>query len=161
MRPTPSDGSHSKWKIREGHYLPKEVRTGLDDFAIGKLGPALKKVTTGHEAGVACLELMRRSARRLPPTQICEVYEGLGGGASKATLQGLWSALGNDTIACLADGARTLAMLWESAYRQGNAVAFKNAVAESSLKKTYEGKKFLDSLHLANLDPNDYPLPTS
>ena len=88
------------------------------------------------------------------------MYEGLGGGTSKATLQSLWDALGDETIACLADGARTLAMLWESAYRQGSAPAFKNAVAESSLKKSYEGKTFLESLHLANLDPNDYPLPT-
>jgi len=40
-------------------------------------------------------------------------------------------------------------------------VAFKKAVAESSLERTYEGKKFLESLHLANLDPNDYSLPTS
>jgi hypothetical protein len=103
---------------------------------------------------------MRRSAKRLPPTRICEVYDGLGGGQSKATLQGLWTALGDDTIACLADGARTLAMLWESAYRQGTAAAFENAVAEPSLKKTYERKTFLGSLHLANLDPNDYPLPT-
>jgi hypothetical protein len=104
---------------------------------------------------------MRRSARRLPPTRICEAYEGLGGGKSKATLQGLWKALGDDTIGCLADGARTLAMLWESAYRQGSAAAFKNAVSEPSLRKTYEGKKFVASLHLANLDPNDYPLPTA
>ena len=155
-----STGVHSAYEEKMIDAFPKEVRTALDAFAIGKLGPALKKVTVGHEAGVACLELMRRSGRRLPPTQICEVYEGLGGGASKATLQGLWTALGDDTIACLADGARTLAMLWASAYRQGSAAAFKNAVAESSLKKTYERKKFLESLHLANLDPNDYPSPT-
>jgi len=156
-----STGVHSAYEEKMIDAFPKEVRTGLDDFAIGKLGPALKKVTTGHEAGVACLELMRRSARRLPPTRICEVYEGLGGGKSKATLQGLWKALGDDTIGCLADGARTLAMLWASAYRQGNAAAFKNAVSEPSLKKTYEGKQFVASLHLANLDPDDYPLPTA
>jgi hypothetical protein len=156
-----STGVHSAYEEKMIDAFPKEVRTGLDDFAIGKLGPALKKVTTGHEAGVACLELMRRSARRLPPTRICEVYENLGGGKSKATLQGLWKALGDDTIGCLADGARTLAMLWASAYRQGNAAAFKNAVSEPSLKKTYEGKQFVASLHLANLDPDDYPLPTA
>jgi hypothetical protein len=156
-----STGVHSAYEEKMIDAFPKEVRTGLDDFAIGKLGPALKKVTTGHEAGVACLELMRRSARRLPPTRICEVYEGLGGGKSKATLQGLWKALGDDTIGCLADGARTLAMLWASAYRQGNAAAFKNAVSEPSLKKTYQGKQFVASLHLANLDPDDYPLPTA
>jgi len=156
-----STGVHSAYEEKMIDAFPKEVRTGLDDFAIGKLGPALNKVTTGHEAGVACLELMRRSARRLPPTRICEVYEGLGGGKSKATLQGLWKALGDDTIGCLADGARTLAMLWASAYRQGNAAAFKNAVSEPSLKKTYQGKQFVASLHLANLDPDDYPLPTA
>jgi len=154
-----STGVHSAYEEKMIDAFPKEVRTGLDDFAIGKLGPVLKKVTAGHDAGVACVELMRRSARRLPPTRICEVYENLGGGKSQATLQGLWKALGDDTIACLADGARTLAMLWASAYRQGSAAAFKNAVRESSLETTYEGKQFLESLHLANLDPNDYPLP--
>jgi len=155
-----STGVHSAYEEKMIDAFPKEVRTGLDGFAIGKLGPALNKVTTGHEAGIACLELMRRSARRLPPTRICEVYDDLGGGGSKATLQNLWTALGDDTIACLADGARTLAMLWESAYRQGTAAAFKNTVAASSLRKAYERKKFLESRHLANVDPNDYPLPT-
>ena len=33
-----------------------------------------------------------------------EVYDALGGGQSKATLAGLWNALGDETIACLADG---------------------------------------------------------
>jgi len=155
-----STGVHSAYEEKMIDAFPKEVRTGLDDFAMGKLGPALKKVTTGHEAGVVCLELMRRSARRLPPARICGAYDDLGGGQGKATLQSLWNALGDETIACLADGARTLAMLWESAYRQGSAAAFRNAVSESSLAKTYEGKQFLASLHLTNLDPNEYPLPT-
>ena len=115
-------------------------------------------MTTGHDAGVACLELMRRSARRLPPTRICEVYDDLGGGGSKATLQSLWTALGTKTIACLTDGARTR-VVWASAYGQGSAAAFKNAVPASSLRKTYERKPFLESLHLANLDPNEYSLP--
>jgi hypothetical protein len=88
------------------------------------------------------------------------VYDGLGGGQSKATLQSLCIALGDDTIACLADGAHTLAMLWASVYRQGSAAAFTKAVPASSLKAAYEKKKFLESLHLANLDPNEYPLPT-
>ena len=154
-----SSGVHSAYEEKMIDAFPQEVRTGLDDFAVGKLGHALEKISTGHEAGVACLELMRRSARRLPPTRICEVYDALGGGQSKATLTGLWNALGDETIACLADGARTLAMLWQSAYRQGSAAAFKNAVTESSLKKTYEARKFLESLHLANHDPSEYPLP--
>ena len=155
-----STGVHSAYEETMIDVFPKEVRTGVDGFAIGKLGPALKKVTAGHEAGVACLELMRRSARRLPPTRICEVYDDLGGGQRTATLQSLWTALGSETIACLADGARTLAMLWESAYRQGGAAAFRNTVPASSLRKAYERKTFLESLHLANVDPNDYPLPT-
>lgn len=110
------------------------------------------------------MELIRRTQANLPPEHICEVYNNLGGGQSKVTIAGLWKDLADATVTCIADGMRTLALLWESAYTNGGGkTVFSSVIAPAALKITYEdkpGKLFLVSLDLANMDPANYVIPS-
>jgi hypothetical protein len=118
---------------------------------------ALPLVANGHEAAVAIVELMERSAVRLPPTVLINEYIGLGGGKSAAVLDGLWAKFGTKTIETMADGANVLAMLWDSAWAAGNG----NAVAPSALKTItkpalkalYIKADFVESLDLDSIGP--------
>ena len=113
-------------------------------------------VSDGHGAGAACIELMRRARANLPPEHICEVYNDLGGGKSSPTIHDLWDELGDATVRCIKDGARTLAMIWESAYGLASKPAFKGPIDGAGLRKMYEKKTFVESKHLAHLDAADY-----
>ena len=104
---------------------------------------------------------MRRSQKRLPPILICQTYNDLGGGTGQATIKGLWEKLGKATVACIADGTRSLAAIWEGAYAAAGAPSFAGEIARPALKKIYEAKTFLPSLHMAHFDPKDYPLPAA
>jgi hypothetical protein len=68
-------------------------------------------------------------------------------------VQALWDEFGSDTILVIADGARTLAMLWASAWADGNGdarVASANLIAlsRSSLRTLYEDEDFAPSVIL-------------
>jgi hypothetical protein len=77
-------------------------------------------VNGGQEAGFAVIELIRRTHRRIKPIDLVETYGALvnAGRASEASTV-LWDEYGEQTIEAIADGCRTLAMLWESAWREG------------------------------------------
>jgi hypothetical protein len=154
-----STGVHSMYEEKMVDKFAEEISQRLDDFDVSDLGPVLKKISSGYGAAQASIELMRRTHERLEPERICEVFDNLGGGHSQSVIKGLWEQLGPETVACIADGARTLAMLWDSAYAAAKSPAFSGAVSQAALRKIYENKKFLPSLHLANLDAADYPLP--
>ena len=62
------------------------------------------------------MELMARAQRYLPPVDICNKYESLGGGHRASVIEGLWDTFGDATAKCIADGARTLGQLWQAAY---------------------------------------------
>jgi hypothetical protein len=64
------------------------------------------------------MELMERTARRLPPTVLLDAWVETGGRSDD-----LWDELGRKTIDCLADGVRTLAMLWSSAWKEAAVAA--------------------------------------
>lgn len=70
----------------------------------------------GHAAAIAVVDLMRRTFKRLPPLEIVDMFDAhIGRGQTAA----LWSAFGERTAACMQDGARTLARIWEGAWRAG------------------------------------------
>jgi hypothetical protein len=154
-----STGVHSVYEEKMVDRFAPDIGTALDQFDFDSLGPKLALVKTGHEAGAAVVSLMRRTSRGLPPETICNAYTDLGGGSGAAVVKGLWTQCGKDTVACIADGTRTLAMLWDSAYRAAGKKKFAGAKSSADLKKIYENKKFLESLHMAHLKPADYPAP--
>src|SRR5450432_2110810 len=111
-----STGVHSAYEEKMVDKFAEELRQQLDVFKMSSLGPALKHVSSGYQAAQAAIELMRRTHQRLAPERICEAYNDLGGGSSQALLTAFWAKLGKETVACIADGTRTLTMLWSSAY---------------------------------------------
>lgn len=109
---------------------------------------------------MAAIELMARAQQYLPPADLCNTYERLGGGQSHAVVEGLWHAFGKSTAKCIADGARTLGQLWQAAYHLNrHNKGFTGEIAREVLQKLYEDKKFLPSVHLMHLEEKDYKSP--
>jgi hypothetical protein len=152
-------GVHSAYEeVMIDHYA-EHLATTLDALKTSTLiGSARdgKSITSGFEAGLATIELMARAQRYLPPANICNTYDSLGRGKSKAVIDGLWKAFGDATAKCIADGARTLGQLWQAAYDLNTQSDFSGTISPKVLKPMYEGDGFLRSLHLAHLDENDF-----
>ncbi|HET9208959.1 MAG TPA: S1/P1 Nuclease [Thermoanaerobaculia bacterium] len=156
-----STGVHGMYEERMIDSFPAELESALDALDAKSLTKKItRKVDSGFTAGLAAINLMRRVHDYLPPVHICEVFDKLGGGRSKGVVSGLWKAVGTDTARCIADGTRTLALLWDAAYATVKGKPFKGAVDRAALQKIYtEEEGFIPSLHLANLDPADYVPP--
>jgi hypothetical protein len=152
-------GVHSAYEEKMVDSFAGPLAQKLAAFDVTTLGPKVAKPKSGHEAGATCVQLMRRCRAALPPEQICQVYNGLGGGKSKPVIAGLWAQLQDPTVRCIADGARTPAALYQTAHDCAAVAAFTGAAAKASLKTCYEKKTFLPSLHLMHLDQKDYPVP--
>jgi hypothetical protein len=115
-------------------------------------------VTSGHEAAVATVQLMDRAAGHVDPGALVDAYAETKGGKSKAVTSVLWDQFGDGTIATLCDGAKTLAMIWESAWIEGggeqrfaqNQLQPQN---KNALRARYEKKSFVESLDLDHIQP--------
>ena len=70
----------------------------------------------GEGAANAVVELMRRTVKELPPAEVLEVYGRTKGRTQTAEM---WAELGERTMNRMADGAVTLATVWESAWLEG------------------------------------------
>ncbi|MGM9484475.1 hypothetical protein ACS5PN_24985 [Roseateles sp. NT4] len=105
-------------------------------------------------AADAIVQLMRRTITELPPTEILEVYQRVHGRGQAAAM---WSALGERTLNRMADGAVTLATVWQSAWKEGKGeqnftlAACKVAVPTTKLKKLYDTKGFAESRWLKEM----------
>ncbi len=116
-------------------------------------GPA---IASGHEAGVAVIQLMHRSQKRLAPLDIIHADDPSLG--PKARASQLWSDknIRNATIESLADSVLTLAALWSAAWKQGKG----NSIAKTSLVEqdqdaldalVRKDRKFVPSLSLDDM----------
>ncbi|MGH9652414.1 MAG: S1/P1 Nuclease, partial [Bryobacteraceae bacterium] len=155
-----STGVHSTYEeVMIDRYAP-ELAAALD--TLGKSDLSLQardesSIQSGFEAVLAAIELMARAQQYLPPVDLCNTYERLGGGQSHAVVEGLWNAFGKPTAKCIADGARTLGQLWQAAYHlNGHNKSFAGEIAREVLQKLYEDKTFLPSVHLMHLNEKDY-----
>jgi hypothetical protein len=119
---------------------------------VKKKGPKLKAVTTGHDAAVATVALMDRTATTLPPTDILDAYVALHGGQSHATLDGLWARFADPTAKVMADGTRVLAHLWSEAWRVGDGAAIPTkklkTIKPAAMIALYRDEAFVPSLDL-------------
>jgi hypothetical protein len=107
----------------------------LIKVAVGHSGHGLALCTNGKAVARATVELMDKVAGVLPPMTILDSYENAGAGTRQATLEAMWDDLGNDTAEVMALGARYLAMLWESAWVQGDG----DAISPSKLGELDSG----------------------
>jgi hypothetical protein len=129
--------------------LPKALKVPPD--------PGMELVEHGQAAGFAVVELMRRTRATIAPIDIVEAYGELEHPIARAKASAtLWKRFGKDTIRVLADGCRTLAMLWESAWVQGKGASIAKsslkAVSRAKLKTLYEDQTFVPSKPLGQID---------
>ena len=75
----------------------------------------MPEVTSGARAALATVELMDRSAKTLPPTDLMNAYIRAGGSNHAAERDALWENFHDETATVMTDGARVLGMLWKSA----------------------------------------------
>ena len=109
---------------------------------------------------------MDRTATSIPPADLVTAYAATPGGQSRAVTSKLWNQFGAATTTVLADGARTLAMLWDSAWTQGQGPTRFTptqlvAINRSDLQTLYEKPEFIPSLDLDAIGPHLTPLPPS
>ena len=115
-----------------------------------------KPFVGGAEAADAVVQLMRRTIARLPPEDILASYNAnRGPGQSKA----MWADLGERTLRRMADGAVTLASIWQSAWTEGGGdvkgrfikTTLARPVAKAALKKLYDSTAFAESKWLKDM----------
>jgi hypothetical protein len=127
----------------------------LHDLAAHPLPP----VTSGQQAAVAAVALMDRTAAAIPPADLVTAYAATPGGQSRAVTSKLWNQFGPATITVLADGTRTLAMLWDNAWTQGHGPTRFNPtqlipINRADLQTLYENPAFIPSMDLDAIGPS-------
>jgi len=116
----------------------------------------LTPITSGKEAAKATLALMRKTTETtLQPRATVDAYIEAGGKGRVAVQDGLWRQFGTATADAMADGARLLASIWESAWNSGDGDAIHaNRLQEidtDTLMELYEDPEFVKSLHLEDI----------
>lgn len=145
------EGVHSAFETNMVAAYAQDILDGIPNVSGGKV-PLVKD---GNAMAYAILELMDQSATTLAPMRILDAYEAAGAGKSQETLAQLWSDVGDDTIKVMALGARYLACLWESAWKEGKGekVSKTKLVAQKldKLMGRYDDPTFAQSFTLADI----------
>jgi hypothetical protein len=104
------------------------------------------KITTGSEAALATIDLMRETFDLIEPKKIVDAY-------AKGT--DLWTKFGDRTKETMANGVRHLAYLWEQAWAAGNGDAIAAdklvAITPARLATIYEDDDFLPSRRIKEI----------
>ena len=112
---------------------------------------AMPPVRGGQGAGFAVVELMRRTRNRIDPMALVEAYD-VALQSDRDAPEVLWNEFGTATRDVTADGCRVLAMLWESAWLEGNGKVINDdlleAVSANELVALYSDQLFVPSLPL-------------
>jgi hypothetical protein len=94
---------------------------------------------------------MQQTFKDIQPAGIVKAYVPIRKLKPKEIANHLWTEFGKDTVNVMAAGARTLAMLWDSAWKEGGAkpkVASAGEIKQSAFKKLYINPDFLHSYKL-------------
>jgi hypothetical protein len=150
----PGKGVHSAFESKMIDAHATDLFAAIDAH-LTTHGTRLARIANGHDAAVAIVKLMDRSARTLPPTTLIDTYISLGGGTSKRVIDGLWDAFHDQTASLMADGIRVLRHLWIAAWRAGGgATAAKDALVAfppNEIISRYTDTSFVPSLDLDHI----------
>lgn len=146
-------GVHSAYETAMIAFKAKELLpmvekrvTALDPLPLAK---------TGRDVAMATLEVMKRCAGVLEPMKIVEAFVEAGGKSNQTTYTRLWDKFGDQTADVMAEGARGLAMLWDSAWTAAGKTATNRAPLDTldpdEVRKYYIDKKFVPSLTLEDI----------
>lgn len=108
----------------------------------------LPRVTSGSEAAGAIVALMRRTVKTIEPIEVIDAYNDADG---RERLPHMWDVLGDRTALCIAHGAQTLAMLWDSAWIAGGAPAKAPLISQQVLMNLYNDPTFAPAERLTTL----------
>lgn len=123
-----------------------EIRKNLD----GDHG--LQLVKDGRGAAVATLKCMRDVAKILPPRTLIDTYEQSFEPGSPSHVQALWAATATQTGQVMALGARTLAMIWESAWVAGRGSRDHGKIPQDKLRDLYQNPNFVRSVTVDKIE---------
>lgn len=150
-----ANGIHGAYEADMIDAAVDDILTELPDV-LGN-GHGMKLVQGGRGAGFATIELIKRTAKTIPPKSIVDRYaEILDDDKRQEAADLLWKTFHKGTIKVLADGCKTLAMMWESAWVEGDG----NKIPKSKLKRIttkrlrelYEDQEFIPSVPLGQID---------
>lgn len=141
---TKGEGVHSAYEAKMLNANAAALVAGIDE-GLADADP-LPNVTGSREATLAGVDLMQKTFENLSPKAIVDAF---------AAGEDLWERFGDATIATCVEGARTLAMLWESAWAEGNgddiAASELTARDKDDLVTLYSNKSFIPSRTLKQL----------
>jgi hypothetical protein len=148
-------GVHSSYETAMVDRYSDDLREGLAT-AVGR-SPNRRFFQSGREVAVAVVQLMDRSARRIPPIKLVDAFIAAGETKTVAVYDELWRQFGAATIDVMADGARVLAQVWESAWLAGNGETIAQAklkpIDKKALMKLYRDPDFVPSLDIDHIKP--------
>jgi hypothetical protein len=143
-------GIHSAYETKMIDDHASDLFAGIADLTSTSV--VLPPVKNGFDSAVATMTVMAEAQKLIAPGKLCDAYIALGGGKSRATIDGLWGKFGRKTSQTMYNGQGLLAHVWEAAWREGggNAIASSAliAVTEQRLQKLYRSPEFLTSLDL-------------
>jgi hypothetical protein len=149
-----SKGVHSAFdKIMVENYTDEIVRD-VPAMVNGNGHPGPKAVGGGRGAAVAAVELMRRTFDLVDPKLVCDAYAQVRDQKPKQRAAALWARYRKPIEQVMADGARTLAWLWESAWEEGKGdkkMKDLGLVDEKALSKLYQDRNFLRSCNIKGI----------
>lgn len=135
----------------------EEMKTKLQDL-LSKSDSNGTAFEGRHDAAVATVQLMMDTFDTIHPKDICDAYDAaLREESPKGQiLSMLWEKFGDDTVKVMADGCHHLALLWESAWAEGNGertMKDLDAAEQKDLIALYDKKTFLQSFLLTQIGP--------
>jgi hypothetical protein len=142
-------GVHSAYEDAMVNAHRNDILEGLASTPKVKVS---ELIGTGVEAAWRTIDLMRTVFERLPPRKIVQLYAD-SDAKPKQLAEDMWQAFGEDTIACMKDGAHLLAVLWQSAWvAGGSGQAFSTsaikALTEPKAMSICQNADFLPSLSI-------------
>lgn len=146
------EGVHSAY---ETQMINMAAHKGLLFDEIDKsLGAShgMKLVGDGRAAAVATLECMHAVAQILPPRRLVDVYESSFAPDSLPHSQALWDGCGAETGQVMALGVRTLARIWESAWKAGGGAKPHGRTDPTAVRARYEDVSFMRSVTVNEIE---------
>jgi len=146
-------GVHAAYEDDMVNYHIQEILDALETVKV----TLPSTVRGGHAAAVAIVGLMRKTFATIAPRQVVDAYLEVKGQPPRSVADHLWERFGSQTASVLAAGATYLAMLWESAWKEGRQAGSRikstAEIPEAALEKIYRDPGFMPSHTLHDIGP--------
>lgn len=145
------DYEQTMFRNAPGEQMKTQLRSLLS-----KTNSSGTLVVGGRGAAVITVQMMQATFNTIPPRSIVDTYDGaLRSGLAKADILALlWKEFGVDTVRVMSYGCRLLALLWESAWAEGDGdttITTLSASRPQDLAALYDRKDFLPSYLLTEI----------